>query len=245
MKTYQVENKKIIDYAGGKFTYEINFYDGQLDFDSEKYSTKKNTGFGCGAAVLVERNFFMKIGGFDEYYFGGGEEVEVGLRAWQYGYKVLYVPSSVVFHLRYGTFNPKDPFPTYNWVKSMFYFILKNYEMKNIMVYLTESLFFTHFPKILIFVFSKNLSMAKAVVKGMLDFSIELKKENLLLILYQKRADIQKCKKLSDRDLAKSGVTTTFSERMHWRIKSYNDWKSGKYANQTNSTLVTIISQKN
>jgi GT2 family glycosyltransferase len=229
LKPYKADGKKIIDYAGGKLTYEINFYEGQLDFDCKKYSFEKQTGFGCGAAVLVESTFFAKIGGFDEYYFGGGEEVEIGLRAWQCGYKVLYVPSSVIYHLRYGTFNPNDSFPTYNWVKSMFYYVLKNYEPKNIIVYLSESIIFTQFPKMLAFIFNKNLSMAKAVIMGMVDFLVDLKRENLLSTIYQKRVDIQASKKVSDSDLAKSSISTTFSERMMYRVKSYFIWKSGKY----------------
>ncbi len=229
LKPYKVNGKRMIDYAGGKLTYEINFYEGQFEYDDEKYSLQKSTGFGCGAAVIVDKKFFVDIGGFDEYYFGGGEEVELGLRAWQNGFKVLYVPSSIVYHLRYGTFKAADPFPTYAWVKSMFYFIFKNYEKKNVVLYCCESILLTHFPKMVVFIIHKDFSMLKSVIKGMFDFLIELKTKRLLFVLYQKRNEIEKNRKIKDKDLAKLGVVTTFSERMSYRIKTYQHWKSGKY----------------
>jgi GT2 family glycosyltransferase len=229
LKPYSIDGKRVIDYAGGKLTYEINFYEGQFEYDDQKYSIQKNTGFGCGAAVLVKKQFFEDIGGFDEYYFGGGEEVELGLRAWQYGFKVLFVPSSIIYHLRSGTFKPTDPFPTYAWVKSMFYFIFKNYEKKNSVLYLFESLVFTHFPKLLVFVLNNNLSMSKSVMKGMLDFLLELKNKGILSRLYQKRHEIEKNRKITDNELTKFEVTSSFSERMRYRIKSYQRWKAGKY----------------
>jgi GT2 family glycosyltransferase len=229
LKPYDVNGKKLIDYAGGKLTYEMNFYEGKFEYDHSRYSIQRSTGFGCGAGVIVDKNFFIDIGGFDEYYFGGGEEVELGLRAWQYGFKVLYVPSSVLYHLRYGTFNPKDPFPTYVWVKSMFYFICKNYEKKNVLLYCCESIMLTHFPKMITFALNKNVLMLKSVVKGMFDFLIELKTKNVLSLIYQKRSEIKRNRKLTDNELNKLGVMTSFTERMRYRIKTYQHWRSGKY----------------
>ena len=37
-------------------------------------------------------------------------KTEIGLRAWQYGYRVLYVPSSIVFHIRGASFKKTDLF---------------------------------------------------------------------------------------------------------------------------------------
>lgn len=228
LKPYEVNRKKVIDYAGGKITYEMNFYEGLFEYDDEKYSLEKYTGFGCGAAVMVDKKFFVDIGGFDEYYFGGGEEVELGLRAWQYGLKVLYVPSSVIYHFRYSTFKTLDHYPTYAWVKSMFYFILKNYEKKNIILYCGECILLTDFPKLILFILRKDLSSFVSVMKGMFDFLFELKKGGVLSTIYQKRREIEKNRKVTDDELAGFGVVTSFTERMRYRIKMYQRWKSGK-----------------
>jgi GT2 family glycosyltransferase len=229
LKPFDVNGKKVIDYAGGKITYELNFYEGLYEYDDGKYSVQKYTGFGCGAAVIVEKKFFEDVGGFDEYYFGGGEEVELGLRAWQYGFKVLYVPSSVVYHLRYSTFKTFNNYPTYEWAKSTCYFILKNYEYRNIIFYFSESLIFSHAPKLLLFLLERDIASFMSLMKGLFDFLFELKKKRLLHIIYQKRFEINKNKKFNDKELAQFGIVSSFGERIRYRIKTYQGWKSGKY----------------
>ncbi len=232
LKPYEINGKKVIDYAGGKLTSEINFYEGLLEFDCQRYSNQKSTGFACGAAVLVDKEFFLLVGGFDEYYFGGGEEVELGFRVWQYGHKVLYVPSSVIYHLRYGTFKESDPFPTYNWAKSMFYFIFKNYGKKYVAIYSFESLLMTHLPKIMVFIVNKDLSLAKSVLKGIADFFIELKTKKILEDIYLKRQPIKKNAVISDNDMIKLSVTASLSEKMQYRIRQFKNWNSVRPENQ-------------
>jgi GT2 family glycosyltransferase len=228
LKPFTFNGKEVIDYAGGKITYELSFYEGLYEFDDEKYSIQKYTGFGCGAAVIVNKKFFDDIGGFDEYYFGGGEEVELGLRVWQHGFKVLYVPSSIVYHLRYSTFKIVNSRPTYEWTKSMFYFTIKNYESKNVILYISESLFFSQLPKLFSFILTGNIAGFMSVIRGLFDFLAELKK-GVLTRIYQKRSEIEKNRKFSDKDLAQLGITTSFAERTRYRIKTYKGWKLGKY----------------
>jgi GT2 family glycosyltransferase len=225
LKPYDRNGKKIIDYAGGKITYEINFYEGLYEFDSDAYSVQKYTGFGCGAAVIVSKEFFLRIGGFDDYYFGGAEEVELGLRAWQNGFRVLYVPSSIVYHFRGASFKNMNTFAVYVWVKSMFYFILKNYSAKDIVKYGSESILLTQMPKLIVFLLKRDLSSFSSVVKGSLDFLIELKRKGLLSVIYRKRLQIKNSKTVSDSELAKLGIVSSFSERMRYRLISYQGWR--------------------
>lgn len=225
LKPYTRNGKRIIDYAGGKITYEINFYEGLYEFDNDDYSVQKYTGFGCGACVIVSKEFFLRIGGFDDYYFGGAEEVELGLRAWQNGFRVLFVPSSIVYHFRGATFKNVNTFAVYAWVKSMFYFILKNYDVKDIIKYGSESIFMTHIPKLIVFLIKRDLPSFSSVVKGTFDFLIELKSKGLLSAIYKERLQIRNNRTVSDSELAKLGIVSSFSERMRYRLISYQGWK--------------------
>ncbi len=227
LKPYEINEKKVIDYAGGKFTYEMNLYEGIYETDGEKYSVQKYTGYGCGAGFIVEKKFFLDIGGFDEYYFGGGEEVELGLRAWQYGYKVLYVPSSVLIHKRAGTFKEMNYFATSMWVKSMIYFILKNYELKNVFIYLFESIFFVHLPKIFFFILQKDLKWSMSVIRGFFWFLKDIKNKKILRKIVQQRKMINKNKKRSDKDLFELGLMSTFKERLEYRAKNLKMYMKG------------------
>lgn len=51
-----------------------------------------------GACMLVKKDLFQELGGFDETFINGYEDVDFCLRAVEKGYKVLYNPKSVLYH---------------------------------------------------------------------------------------------------------------------------------------------------
>jgi GT2 family glycosyltransferase len=59
--------------------------------------------FGCGGALLVERQAFLDAGGFDEDYFAYYEDVDLGWRLWLLGREIWLAPASVVYHRVHGT----------------------------------------------------------------------------------------------------------------------------------------------
>jgi GT2 family glycosyltransferase len=54
-----------------------------------------------GACLLTLRDLFLKMGGFDEKFVNGYEDVDLCLRVREAGFRVLYCPDSVVYH--YGS----------------------------------------------------------------------------------------------------------------------------------------------
>lgn len=52
-----------------------------------------------GACMAVRKPVFDELGGFDEGYWNGYEDVDFCLRVWEAGMTVRYVPESVVTHL--------------------------------------------------------------------------------------------------------------------------------------------------
>lgn len=52
-----------------------------------------------GACLMVHRPLFLRLGGFDEAYRNGVEDVDFCLRVRAAGFKVVYEPKSVVYHL--------------------------------------------------------------------------------------------------------------------------------------------------
>ncbi len=57
----------------------------------------------CGGAAVYRRSMLDDIGLFDDDYFAYLEDVDIGLRAQSAGYKCLYVPSAIMYHLGCGT----------------------------------------------------------------------------------------------------------------------------------------------
>ena len=56
------------------------------------------TSWASGACFLLRRDVFEVTGGFDESIFMYGEDVELSWRIRALGYKLLYVPSSCLYH---------------------------------------------------------------------------------------------------------------------------------------------------
>jgi GT2 family glycosyltransferase len=51
-----------------------------------------------GAAMLVRRDLFAELGGFDETFFMEWEDLDVCWRAWARGHATVYVPNARVRH---------------------------------------------------------------------------------------------------------------------------------------------------
>lgn len=64
---------------------------GQLDFTADILSAKS-------AASIIRKELFDRIGGFDEDYYMYLEETDLSWRVWLNGYRVVFVPASVVYH---------------------------------------------------------------------------------------------------------------------------------------------------
>lgn len=51
-----------------------------------------------GACQIIRRAAYAEIGGLDERFFYGPEDVDYCMRMWQRGWRVVYVPDAVVTH---------------------------------------------------------------------------------------------------------------------------------------------------
>lgn len=70
-----------------------------------------------GVSMAVDADWFCDTGGFDEDFFMYFEDVELGLRAWLEGRRVVFVPDSVVLHAFGGTAGSRYS-PTRNYYAS-------------------------------------------------------------------------------------------------------------------------------
>jgi GT2 family glycosyltransferase len=53
----------------------------------------------CGAACLLRRELFQRLGGYDERYFAFYEDVDLNVRARIAGWRFAYAPEAIVWHL--------------------------------------------------------------------------------------------------------------------------------------------------
>jgi len=86
-------------------TYSI----GYNEEDTGQYDSIYEPTFPAGACMIMRRSMIEQIGLFDPNYLFYHDDCDVGLRARLAGFKVMYVPSSIVYHkegsTRSGYFN--------------------------------------------------------------------------------------------------------------------------------------------
>ena len=88
--------------------------------------------FASGGAMLIHRDTFLEVGGFDPSYFAYFEDVDLGWRLWVLGYRVVYAPNAVVRHIGGATGKRAGMHRRYTlWESNSLATIIKNYEEGN------------------------------------------------------------------------------------------------------------------
>jgi GT2 family glycosyltransferase len=88
--------------------------------------------FASGGAMLIRRDTFLEVGGFDPSYFAYFEDVDLGWRLWVLGYRVVYAPTAVVRHIGGATGKRAGIHRRYTlWESNSLATIIKNYEEGN------------------------------------------------------------------------------------------------------------------
>ncbi len=96
---------RVLWYVGGIIDWENMYasHRGVDEVDSGQYDRIEETSFITGCSMMVRSNVFEKIGLLDEKFFAYLEDVDFCLRAKRAGYKLLYAPQSVVWHINAGS----------------------------------------------------------------------------------------------------------------------------------------------
>lgn len=94
------ERGKVIWYAGGDIDWN-NVYGsnhGVDEVDSGKFNEVMETDFATGAAMFITAKAIRKVGSFDERFYLYLEDTDLSMRMKKKKWKVIYTPSSVVWH---------------------------------------------------------------------------------------------------------------------------------------------------
>ncbi len=100
-----------IDYLGypfcrGRVFDQVEMDHGQYDQDCELF-------WATGAALFVRADLYLEHGGLDDDFFAHMEEIDFCWRMKNLGYKIMYYPQSVVYHIGGGTLPKSSPRKTY------------------------------------------------------------------------------------------------------------------------------------
>lgn len=104
-----LSDKKTIDTCGHYLSvsglpYEV----GTGEIDNGQYDMIRDIFGARSAAMFIRKAILEKTGYFDEDYFMHGEETDLSWRVWLAGFRVVFVPDSIVYHKRGGSFSSES-----------------------------------------------------------------------------------------------------------------------------------------
>ena len=99
--TRQLRQKFYNEEQKRKYTYKHTF---------NYTNNPMEVGYVFGTDMMLPRNLYNQMGGFDPEFFMYAEEEELSWRIHQAGYKIFSVPMAKIIHLDGGTFKRDDSF---------------------------------------------------------------------------------------------------------------------------------------
>lgn len=107
-----------------------------LESDHNQYNTHEEIFWASGACMVVRKNVFESMGGFDADFFAHMEEIDFCWRLKNAGYSNWYCADSTVFHLGGGSLPQGNPFKTYLNFRNNLMMISKNLHDRRMMTLL-------------------------------------------------------------------------------------------------------------
>jgi GT2 family glycosyltransferase len=132
-KLLRAENSRKIDSAGGFLDYLANPMQRGLMQDDDGQFEHVDEIFYAGGAFMFRRDVLNRIGLFDADYFFWYEDTDLSWRSWLAGYRIVYVPKSIVYHHSSGTtFQFSSSESMQYWIVNQITTQLKNYDLHNL-----------------------------------------------------------------------------------------------------------------
>lgn len=101
----ETDRGKVIWYAGGNMDWNniIGFHRGVDQVDHGQFEKTESTDLATGCCMMVRREVLENVGLFDEAYFLYYEDADLSIRVKKAGYKIMYVPKALLWHLNAGS----------------------------------------------------------------------------------------------------------------------------------------------
>ncbi len=185
-------NRSHFEYAGaaGGFIdkYGYPFCRGRLfsetEADKGQYDDITEVFWTSGACMIIRSEVWKKCGGFDPAFFAHMEEIDLCWRLLLAGYKLYYLPQSVVYHVGGGALPYNSPFKTYLNFRNNLFLLYKNLPSSKLHSTLLKRKFLDGLSA-LFFLFSGKPGNIRAIWKAHMDYyrgakEMKLKRDTII-----------------------------------------------------------------
>jgi GT2 family glycosyltransferase len=200
-KIKSLRDKRNFEYvgaAGGMVDiYGYPFNRGRLfdtvEEDTGQYDDPADIFFTGGAAMFFRCSVLAEIGLLDELFYSYFEETDICWRTLLAGYKIKYVPGSVVYHLGGATVNYHNPQRIYLIHRNNLIGLIKNYEVKNLLRYFPLRIMFELVSAL--FYLKKDFRYTIQVFRSLLWITVHFSD------ILNSRREVQRLRRVSDREI--------------------------------------------
>ena len=91
------------DYVSYPLGAEQSDISPQILFNDPRVHTIREVPAVTAACMMVKKDMFLSIGGFDEEYINGWEDNDLCLRIREDGWRIMYNGNAMIYHQRYGS----------------------------------------------------------------------------------------------------------------------------------------------
>ena len=159
--------------------------------------------------MIVERSVFTDAGCFDSNFFMQLDDVDFSWRAHLAGYKVVFVPTSIVYHKAGAVSKVQSTAMFFRYEKNGIAMMIKNYSIKNLVRYL---------PLRIVIDLLHGISEGgfNVVLRAALWNMVNLK------LVWRKRVRVQRhARKVSDSQIMQHMVKTSLLQQATWHFQSH------------------------
>ncbi len=182
-KVLSAKHPQCFEYAGaaGGFVdkYGYPFCRGRImnvvENDNSQYDNAIDVMWATGAAMIVRKNDYWKVGGLDELFFAHMEEIDLCWRMRALGKRIVCVPSVEVYHLGGASLNQGNPRKTFLNFRNNLFMLYKNLEQNDLCSVLRMRWILDNLAAIS-FLIKGDLANFKAVRKARKEFKKTKKK---------------------------------------------------------------------
>lgn len=116
-------------YDGTGDVYHASGLVWRMNYNKNVGKVVKNEGevfSACAAAAIYPKDAFLAVGGFDQDYFSYVEDVDLGFRLRLIGYKCIFLPEAIVYHVGSASTGKRSDFSVYYGQRNIVWTFFKN-----------------------------------------------------------------------------------------------------------------------
>ena len=180
--------------------------------DRGQYLNLDEISYAKGAAMVVRKNVWNRLEGFDSLFFTYFEETDFCWRVWLSGYRVVFIPSAKVFHTGAATISKLGSSKfNFQFYRNRIVTVVKNLSLKNLVKYVPW-LVIMYLIRIMRHTRENDAVSVLGILRGIF-WCIRFFKS-----VWTKRQMVQRLRIVGDENLFRRGVISQSARTLIWDV---------------------------